>query len=338
MNLNSCILYNSLCYQIQSYSQINGVDNIKYWKNHRDKKGIVVSFASELNPCLKKYVQPSIADSNYKQIVNDIGINYEGNDWNNLSNEFVSHAVIGLNAHNIVKTYQVLPYERAAHILGEGTQGSYDYNPNAYIQIYVCNGDFSEKQYFNCVLKELAEYCVFLCQLFKWNGSQIISHLEAFSNGYAKNSNNQFEHWLEFHSYSIDWFRKEVQNLLDQKTFALDKDYSNFLTKPNCLWFQQRANYNYTFLQLYLNQYNVNLLWDKTQGTYNDYLPTVGALKQWQAEWANKENLFSNYPTTSLLNKYYVEKDYLSSETLRRLSEEAIQNYRTNLSNRKEDK
>lgn len=210
MKLKKCIMTNSTCYKDQLK------DGYYHWKKHKDKVGIVVHSTGANNPYIKRYVQPSKDDPNYNEIIADIGKNTSGNDWNSKKRDAGVHAFIGLNAHNEVETYQVLPYEWGAWGVGRGTKGSYNYAPVAHIQFEICENDLKDKKYFEAAFKEAIEYCAYLCEQFGWDASVICSHAESHARGYGGN-HADCDHWLKKFGKSMDWFRAEVQKLLSNE-------------------------------------------------------------------------------------------------------------------------
>ena len=201
---------NSTCYKDQL-----DTNSYYYWGKHKDKVGIVVHSTGANNPYIKRYVQPSKDDPNYDVIIADIGKNSNGNDWNHKARNAGVHAFIGLNAHDEVETYQVLPYEWAAWGVGRGTKGSYNYSPVSHIQFEICEGNLNDVKYFNAAFREAIEYCAYLCEQFGWDSSVICSHAESYKKGYGGN-HSDCDHWLKKHGKTMDWFRAEVQKLLDE--------------------------------------------------------------------------------------------------------------------------
>ena len=92
-----------------------------YRKAGKSKKtGIVVHSTGANNPYIRRYVQPLNTDSNYLEIIDDLGVNRYSNDWNHVKRQAGVHAFIGKNAKGIVETYQVLPYKKDAWGVGKG--------------------------------------------------------------------------------------------------------------------------------------------------------------------------------------------------------------------------
>lgn len=178
--------------------------------------GIVVHSTGANNKTLKRYVQPSKTDSNYDEIIADIGKNKYGNSWNRSSISKCVHAMIGVNQAGTVETYETLPYDTCAWGVGKGKKGSYNYNPTAHIQFEILEDNLKNADYFNAAFKEAIEYCAYLCKAFNLTVDKICSHKEASTAGYAS-SHGDPDHWLKKYGKSMDWFRAEVQKLLDEK-------------------------------------------------------------------------------------------------------------------------
>ena len=217
MTLKKCIMTNSTCYKDQL-----DTNSYYYWGNHKDKIGIVVHSTGANNPYIKRYVQPSDNDSNYDSIIADIGKNTNYNDWNHTERAAGVHAFIGKNINDEIRTYEVLPYEWSAWGVGQGSKGSYNYAPTAHIQFEICEDDLTDENYFYAVMKESQEYCAYLCNQFGWTSKNVCCHAEAHERGYGGN-HADIKHWLNIYGKTMDWYRNEVQKLID----------NNFSTNTN---------------------------------------------------------------------------------------------------------
>lgn len=200
MRLKTCLLTANACYK-------------KNQKIVGKPKGIVVHSTGANNKNLKRYVQPLTTDKDYKAIITDIGTNANGNHWNNGTIQKCVHAFIGVNSSGVVETYQTLPYDICCWGVGNGSKGSYNYNPNARIQFEICEDGLTDKAYFEKAFKEAIEYCAYLCEKFDLDASCICSHRESHLKGYGGN-HGDCDHWLKKFGKDMDWFRAEVQKLL----------------------------------------------------------------------------------------------------------------------------
>lgn len=180
--------------------------------------GIVVHSTGANNKNLKRYVQPLKTDADYDTIIADIGKNKYGNDWNHsaadMKRSVCVHAFIGVNAKGTVETYQTLPFDVCCWGVGSGKKGSYNYNPQARVQFEMCEDGLKDATYFNAVMKEAQEFCAYLCKLYGFGVDKISSHHESYLAGYGGNHGDP-ENWLKPFGKTMDWFRAEVQKLLD---------------------------------------------------------------------------------------------------------------------------
>ena len=198
---------------------INNSCYIKNEKMNNNKPtGIVVHSTGANNKTLKRYVQPVSGQSYFDAVIADIGKNQYGNHWNQsaeaMKRSVCVHAFIGANAAGKVETYQVLPFDVCCWGVGSGKNGSYNYNPTARVQFEMCEDDLTDETYFNAVMKEAQEFCAYLCKKFGFGVDKISSHHESYLQGYGGNHGDP-ENWLKPFGKTMDWFRSEVQKLLD---------------------------------------------------------------------------------------------------------------------------
>jgi len=169
--------------------------------------GIVVHSTGANNPYLKRYVQSNIEG---------IGKNQYNNDWNRSGLSVCVHAFIGKLENGNIATLNTLPYNICAWGVGRGSKGSFNYNPTAKLQFEICEDDLTDRNYFDKVMKEAQEYCAYLCKKFNLKVNSITSHQESYRLGFASNHADP-DHWLKKFGKDMNWFRSEVQKLLDAK-------------------------------------------------------------------------------------------------------------------------
>ncbi len=206
MILKECIMTNSRCYRETTEDP---------------KVGIIVHSTGCNNTSIKRYVQPSSDDPNYNTIIADIGKNYNKNSWNQTNVAKGVHAFVGKNKSGTVEVYQVLPYEKNAWGVAAGVNGSVNYGPDARIQFEVCEDNLKNATYFYEAMTAAIEYCAYLCEQNNWDSSVIWSHKEAIANGYGSGRRVDIDYWLSKYGKTMDWFREEVQKLLDQDELAV---------------------------------------------------------------------------------------------------------------------
>lgn len=164
--------------------------------------GILVHSTGARNKSLKRYV-------NYPEVC---GVNVNKNYWDK-PNTICVHAFLGEDKNGKVATVQILPYNYACWGCGNGKKGSYNYNPTGHIQFEICEGENTDKDYFNRIYIEAIEYCVDLCKRYKWTSKNITSHKEANILGYASAHTDPFDYFAKF-GKTMDMFRAEVQKRL----------------------------------------------------------------------------------------------------------------------------
>lgn len=209
LTLKECLFINNNCYKTNEK-----MSNSK-------PTGIVVHSTACNNKTLKRYVQPVPEQSYYDEVIADLGKNKYDNHWNNppekIGRNTCVHAFIGVNAKGKVETYQTLPFDICCWGVGRGERGSYNYNPTARIQFEICEDNLSDVKYFTSAMKEAQEFCAYLCKKFHLTVDKISSHYEAYLGGYG-NAHGDCDHWLSCFEKNMNWFRAEVQKLLDSET------------------------------------------------------------------------------------------------------------------------
>ena len=163
--------------------------------------GIIVHSTGVNNPNLKRYVNaPDICGENiYK------------NYFDRPDCDVCPHGVIGKDKNGEVKAAKLLPWDICCWGCGNGSKGSYNYNP-AYIQIEICEDDLTDREYFFKAFILMAQLCNRLMKNYPTiKLENIISHKEACARGYASN-HGDCEHWLAKFGKDMNWFRKLVES------------------------------------------------------------------------------------------------------------------------------
>lgn len=217
MIIKHCLLINNDCYR-------------KYTRMSAAPQGIVVHSTGCNNPYLKRYVQPVKSQLCYETVIGDLGKNPNDNDWNRSGFKKCVHGFIGYNKKGAIETYQTLPYDICCWGCGSGSKGSYNNNPQAYIQFEICENDLTDKKYFDKVMTEAAEFCAYLIGSYNIDLSKVVSHHEAHLLGYASN-HADIDHWLKVHDKNMDWFRSEVKKRLKAARYVVQ--VGSFAEKQN---------------------------------------------------------------------------------------------------------
>ena len=170
--------------------------------------GILVHATGDGTTVLKRYVQPSKDDPNYDALIQRIGKNRYGNSWNRDVKKSV-HYMIGKDAYGVISIAQMLPLTISCWGCGSGKKGSYNYNPTAYVQFELQDGNTAEA-IFKDVWQNAVALCVMLCKQYGWTEQNITSHYEAHAAGYASNHSDP-RGFFSKHGLTMDDFRAAVK-------------------------------------------------------------------------------------------------------------------------------
>ena len=91
---------------------------------------------------------------------------------------------------------------------------SYNSNPTARIQFETLEDNLANEEYFYKVMREGQEFCAYICKMYNLPVSKISSHKESFEAGYGSQHGDP-ENWLNKFGKNMDWYRSEVQKILD---------------------------------------------------------------------------------------------------------------------------
>lgn len=185
-------------------------------------KGILWHSTGANNPTIKRYVQPTEGDSNYNDLMNLIGKNQYGNDWNHISRNAGLNAWIGKLADGTVATVQTMPWNYRPWGCGVGSKGSCN---DGWVQFEICEDSLTDATYFNKVYKEACELTAYLCDLYNIdpNGTinhngvtvpTILCHYDSYKLGLGSNHGDVL-HWFKKHGKTMDDVRKDVLALMN---------------------------------------------------------------------------------------------------------------------------
>ena len=200
-----CFMTNSMCYKNTTPMVI---------------KGILLHSTGANNPYLKRYVQPT-DDNNL--LIEILGKNQYGNDWNHIQVEAGVNAWIGLDANKTVRAVQTMPWDYMPWGCGAGPKGSCN---NGWIQIEICEDDLRSESYFNAIYKETCELIAYLCKLYNLNPKAkaiaynnltipvLLSHSASRDLGMGSN-HKDIEHWFSMYNKTLNDIATEVESLLN---------------------------------------------------------------------------------------------------------------------------
>ena len=203
-----CMMDNSTCYKNTNYMEV---------------KGILLHSTGANNPTLKRYVQPSSWDSNYNYLINKIGKNKYGNDWNNIYVNAGLNAWIGKLDDGSVSAVQTMPWDYRPWGCGSGKNGSCN---NGWIQFEICEDSLNDKNYFDLVYKETCELVAYLCRLYDigpfgfadYNGlkvPKVLCHQDSYGLGLGTNHSDIY-HWFNKYNKTMYDIKLDVAKLLSE--------------------------------------------------------------------------------------------------------------------------
>ena len=202
-----CMMTNSTCYKGTRTMAIKGV----LWHS-----------TGANNPTVKRYVQPTEGVANYNQLIEVIGKNKNGNDWNHITRNAGVNAWIGKLADGSVAAVQTLPWNYRPWGCGAGSKGSCN---DGWIQFEICESSLSDVTYFNKIYKEACELTAYLCKMYGIdpNGTivhngvtvpTILCHRDSAKLGLGS-SHSDVMHWFKKHGKTMDDVRKDVAELIN---------------------------------------------------------------------------------------------------------------------------
>ena len=174
------------------------------------------------NPNIKRYVQPSSTDPNYAQLMNLLGKNSYGNDWNHISHQAGLNCWIGKLADGTVTTVQTMPWNYRPWGCGSGSKGSCN---DGWIQFEICEDGLNDKNYFDKCYNEAVEITAYLCKMYNLdpkgtvtkNGVKvpvILDHKTSCALGLGSN-HGDVQHWFSKYGKTLDDVRNDVAKLLN---------------------------------------------------------------------------------------------------------------------------
>jgi len=188
-------------------------------------RGVLWHSTGANNPWLKRYVQPDDNAPDKAKMLEMLGKNKNGNDWNHISRQAGVHAWIGKLASGEITTIQVGPWDKKAWGCASGPKGSCD---NGWIQFEICEDALADRAYFDKVYREAVELTAYLCKLYglnpkgtvSYNGVTvpvILCHQDSYQLKLGSNHGDVY-HWFKKYGKTMDDVRNDVAALLGQTT------------------------------------------------------------------------------------------------------------------------
>lgn len=204
-----CLMTQSTCYRGTRPMQIKGV----LWHSTGCN-----------NPNISRYVQPDDNAPNRMELIEKIGRNSTGGDWNHIDYRAGVNAWIGRLADGSVAAVQTLPWNFKPWGCGSGRYGSCN---EGWIQFEICEDNLNNPAYFEACYKEACELTAYLCKKFNinplgtttLNGKQIptiLCHADSCSYGVGSNHADVL-HWFPKYGKNMATARADVAALLENE-------------------------------------------------------------------------------------------------------------------------
>lgn len=210
-------------------------------------RGVLWHSTGANNPNLKRYVQPDDNAVDRARMLELLGVNKSGNDWNHISREAGVHAWVGKLASGEVASVQVGDWDKKAWGCGSGKKGSCN---NGWIQFEICEDNLSDPVYFEKVYREAVELTAYLCKLYNldpqgtvtYSGVRvpvILCHQDSYQLGLGSNHGDVL-HWLPKYGKSMQTVRDDVSALLAGANTNKEEDDDMDVARFKELWGEMR--------------------------------------------------------------------------------------------------
>jgi hypothetical protein len=250
--------------------------------------GIFVHSTGAVNRELRRYVDAEA----------ELGRNQYNNHWNKSNATKSVHAFIGYDVYGDVIVAETLPYDIACWGAGSGKNGSYNYNPHAYLQFEICQGSNDDEEYYWEAITVAEEYCAYLCKMYGWTADCITSHAEAHKAGYASNHGDPVS-WMKHFGDDMNKFRARVNARINgtesPTTAPVTKPKEDIAQKPatpekaenkaeSVVYDMKTLRINSKGTQVKVLQWLLNHTTDFTCGTIDGHFgtKTLTAVRQYQ--------------------------------------------------------
>ncbi len=259
LKLLKCILTESDCYKAGA--------KIK-------PKGVMVHSTGANNPMLRRYVQPVMSTPDRAGLLAALGVNSNGNHWNQTRvyvytdgtrtvgtrnyakklartlYESCVHGFIGRLADGSVAAVQTLPWDHRGWHCGSGKKGS---GNDTHISFEICEDGLTDPAYFRQAYRTAVELTAMLCREYELDplvDEVVICHQEGYRRGIASNHGDVL-HWFPRHGKSMDDFRADVTRSMKEDdemlTYEQWKEYMDRYRKelagqPASGWAQEELD------------------------------------------------------------------------------------------------
>ena len=211
-------------------------------------KGVLWHSTGANNPTIKRYVQPSDDDPNKAALLDLIGKNANGNDWNHIQRDAGLNCWIGKLADGTVATVQTMPWNYRPWGCGSGSKGSCN---TGWVQFEICEDGLTDPDYFNKVYQEACEITAYLCKLYNIdphgtvtvNGVKIptiLCHQDSYQLGFGSNHGDVL-HWFPKFGKSMATARDDVAALINGSPDTATDGYTEIMGSSKATAAQMKA-------------------------------------------------------------------------------------------------
>jgi len=203
-------------------------------------KGILWHDTGADNPWLKRYVQPADNDPKRDELLQLIGKNTYGNDWEHTEKQAGLNCWVGKLQNGQVTTLQAGPWTKRPWGCGSQRRNNVDYSLNdTHIQWEICQDAKTDKAYFADVYEESVQLSAYLCKKFNIdpNGTitykgikvpTIVCHWDSYNLGCGSGHGDIYD-WTVMYDY-LGISRKSV-NINDPYNNAINLRIRSDITK-----------------------------------------------------------------------------------------------------------
>jgi len=225
-------------------------------------KGVMWHSTGANNPWLCRYVQPTDGSPNYKQDIEKLGKNTNGNDWNHTDVDAGLNAWIGKFNDGSIGTVQSMPWDFRPW--GCGDEDIPVTCNSGWIQFEICEDGLKDPDYANKVFEEACQLTAYLCKIFRLNPNGqadcdgvnipvVTCHNDAAKLGRAS-YHADINHWFpKLIGKDMRDARKRVYEIMNGAQPAPTEYYSGPL--PTETLYRGDAGYQVRYLQDFLNWY-----------------------------------------------------------------------------------
>lgn len=200
--------------------------------------GVLIHSTGSNNPYISRYVQPDDNASNRQELLDILGSNKYGNDWNHIRRKAGVNAFVGKLTDGTVSSIQTGAWNMKPWGCGSGPKGSCN---NGWIQFEICEDGLTDPVYFGKVYQEAVELTAYLCHLYNlnphgtvtYNGVKvpvILCHQDSYRLGLGSNHGDVL-HWFPKHRKSMDDFRGDVARSMKGEEVVTYEQWKEYMER-----------------------------------------------------------------------------------------------------------